>query len=217
MSQIQWMWEKDDSSGYLDCDEDLNNLLEFFFTRRNVTYDGFRCDANLDPPVVGFTIPTSYNKDMRWTFNFDTMTQTSYSVIDGKTRSTRRIIRTDSGKVWIWYELPNTSNFYGFNNISILSRLNRRQVRGAQAGLNPKIVRFTYTSISPPKTINCSNLEQYATQHTCDNSVIIELVDVNRLRPPVQGIAAQVTQQYPHTTTAAGTTAFPPPKIDGIL
>ena len=205
---IRWMYQNDTGSGYLDCDDELNNLLEFFFTRRNVKYDGFSCDTKLDPPVVGFTIPTSYNKDMRWTFNFDTMIQTSHSVSDGKIRSSRKIIRTDSGNVWIWYVSTDRTNIYGFNNISILSILNHRLTRGGQIGMNPDIINVTYNSKIPEKTITCG-LIKYSIKHTCNDSVndsvIIELVDVNTLRPPVQGTAAPVTQVYsqPPIATAA--------------
>jgi hypothetical protein len=202
MPKIQWMWQDDIGSFYKDFDEDMNLLLEFIFTRRHVKYNGSSCVGDKSP-IASFTTP-SRTSGVKWTFNFDEMTQTSNGLRDGVVvGSSRKIIRGEDGEVWIWYESSSKTNFYGFNNLLTIDKLNSRTSRGAQGGMNTAIVPFTYLSIIPSKTIECSNLQLKAVKHTCNSNVIIELVDVNTLRPPVQGIAAQVTQQYPHTTTAA--------------
>ena len=205
--KIQWMWEDDPGGVYKDFDEDLNNLLEFFFTRRNINYNGSSFER-LSPPIASFTIP-SYTTGVKWTFNFDQMTQRSHGVKDGVTiGSTRRIIRTDGGNVWIWNESGNESKFYGFNNLSEINELDSRTSRGSQGGLNADIHPFTYVSKNPSKTIKCSNLELNAVRHTCDDGVTIELVDVNTLRPPATAAAAapvyyQSQPQYPQATAEA--------------
>ena len=200
--KIQWMWENDGGSGYNYFDEDLNILLEFIFIRRNVDYNGSSC-LHVYSPIASFTIPY---KQWTWIFNFDEMTQSSQA-------SSRKIIRLDNGKVWIWYVSGNKSKFSVISNLSKISELNSRTSRGPQAGLKEAEYLFRYdVSKNPSKIIEC-NLRMYVTKHTCDdsdNSVIIEQVDVNTLQSLAAARAApqyqpQPQPQYPSQAAAAVT------------
>ena len=193
--KIQWMWEDDPGGVYKDFDEDLNNLLEFFFTRRNINYNGSSFER-LSPPIASFTIP-SYTTGMKWTFNFDQMTQTSNGSLSAGSR--RKIIRAKDGKVWTWYDntISGVSQFYFVNDISILNLLDLfNPSPGYRSHKNPPD-NITYVSTNPSRTITCRDLKNNSSKQECDGNVTIELVDVNTLRPP------PATQQYPQATAAA--------------
>jgi hypothetical protein len=178
--RIQWMWENDQGTGYNNYDEPLNILLEFFFTRRHVDYNGISL-SKVEPPIPSFIIP--YRQFM-WIFNFDEMTQRNEG-----SASERKIIRVVNGKVWIWYKLGKESNFYSFNDISIVAELDSRIDRGGQRGLKSSNREFTYVSKKPNITLTC-NLLLYNETHMCNNDIIIQYVDLGTLQSYTAGAGA---------------------------
>lgn len=201
MSQIQWMWEKDDGSGYTDYDPDITNLLELIYSN---------CAG---VKSKNFVIPY---KDFRWRFDFNEMTQKNE--ISG---SKRKIIRVENGKVWIWYDnkISDVRQFYLVDDKSILELLDSfNPPPGFRSHKNPPNI-ITYVSKNPKRSITCRNLKNYSSIQECDDDVIIQLVDVNTLRPPAAAAVApqyQPQPQYPSQAAAAVTQQQSPLPADWI-
>ena len=178
--RIQWMWQNDQGTGYNNYEEHLNTLLEFFFTRRHVDYNGIS-SSKVEPPITSFIIPY---KQFVWVFNFDEMTQRNQG-----SDSRRKIIRLVNDKVWIWYMSDNVSNFFSFNDISIVSLLNSGIKEHGARGSTPSEHQLTYVSKNPNITLNCKLL-LYRSTHNCSNGIIIQYVDLDTLQSYAAGRGA---------------------------
>ena len=191
--KIQWMWEKDDSSGYIDYDPDITNLLELIYSN---------CAGGNSK---NFVIPY---KDFRWRFDFNEMTQKNE-----KSGSKRKIIRVENGKVWIFYQTNNRKVFTIINpqDYPIFGPNDPDGWSGDLAKQYGYKINRQYNYDKNGINFTC-DINELREEVICDNGYTIEKVTLTNLQSLAAALAAaraapqyQPQLQYPSQAAAAVT------------